>query len=378
MDDLDGSTTALAPVVDSLSAYVIAGAVSSEHVDGEHQTTSRTPAQGIQDGVDAERIGFRRIWLSERLDIKTADVILSGIAARTSRLEVGSGVIAAGTRNPWLTAALGATMQACYGPRFVLGLGRGDKGSFRGSEIQVSSYKRTSDYIDIVRRLWTGEPVTYDGPAGRFDELRLSEPYHGDPPPIWLAGYAFPRGAQLIAEQADGVLLIPMLTPTAVAAAKERIAIACERVGRDPGTVRVAALVVTAPDLDGAETRALAHSRMVTYLTYPGNGETLVEVNGWDPAVLDAVRGHELLRGLKDVPDRVFQRHQLLKVADAVPDEYIRECSAIGTVSECVGSLQRFFDAGADEVAVYGSTPAQNAELVAAWRAHTAQRELHV
>ncbi|MHB8690895.1 MAG: TIGR03857 family LLM class F420-dependent oxidoreductase [Solirubrobacteraceae bacterium] len=378
MDDSGGSTTPLAPVVDSLSAYVIAGAVSSLHVDGEHATTSRTPAQGIQDGIDAERIGFRRIWLSERLDIKTADVILSGIAARTSRLEVGSGVIAAGTRNPWLTAALGATMQTCYGPRFVLGLGRGDKGSFRGTEIQVSSYQRTSDYVDIVRRLWAGERVTYDGPAGRFDELRLSETYHGDPPPIWLAGYAFPRGAQLIAEKADGVLLIPMLTPTAVAAAKERIATACERVGRDPGTVRVAALVVTAPDLDHAETRALAHSRMVTYLTYPGNGETLVEVNGWDPAVLDTVRGHELLRGLKDVPDRVFQRHQLLKVADAVPDEYIRECSAIGTVSECVDSLQRFFDAGADEVAVYGSTPAQNAELVTAWRAHTAQRELHV
>src|ERR1700757_3117393 len=96
----------LAPVVETLSAYVIAGAVSSQHANAEHETSSRTPAQGIQDGVDAERIGFRRIWLSERLDIKTADVILSGIAARTSRLEVGSGVIAAGTRNPWLTAAL--------------------------------------------------------------------------------------------------------------------------------------------------------------------------------------------------------------------------------------------------------------------------------
>ena len=374
MNDLND----LAPVVDSLSAYVIAGAVSSQPAAGEYETMSRTPAQGIQDGVDAERIGFRRVWLSERLDIKTADVILSGIAARTSRLEVGSGVIAAGTRNPWLTAALGATMQACYGPRFVLGLGRGDKGSFRGSEIKVSSYARTAEYIDIVRLLWAGESVTYDGPAGRFDELRLSETYHGDPPPIWLAGYAFPRGAQLIAEKADGVLLIPMLTPSAVAAAKQRIANACERAGRDPSSVRIAALVVTAPNLDDTETRALAHSRMVTYLTYPGNGETLVEVNGWNPSVLDAVRGHELLRGLRDVPDRIFQRHQLLKVAAAVPDKYIRECSAIGSISECVATLQRFVDAGADEIAVYGSTPAQNAELVAAWRAHAANRELNL
>ena len=43
------------------------------------------PAEGIQDGVDAERLGFRRVWLSERYDIKAADVLLSGIAARTER-----------------------------------------------------------------------------------------------------------------------------------------------------------------------------------------------------------------------------------------------------------------------------------------------------
>lgn len=55
-------------------------------------------------------------------------------------------------------------------------------------------------------------------------------------------------------------------------------------------------------------------------------------------------------------------------VASVIPDEYIWDCSAIGTVDECVSNLQRFIDAGADEIVTYGSTPAQNAELVAAWR----------
>jgi probable F420-dependent oxidoreductase len=358
----------LPPVVDDLSAYVIAGAVSSEQVDAEHATTSRTPAQGIADGVDAERIGYRRVWLSERPDIKYADVILSGIAARTTRLEVGTGLIGPTTRHPWFTAALGATMQACYGPRFVLGLGRGDPGFYRGSGIPVASYAAMADYVDIVRRLWAGETISYVGPAGTFEALTFAETYHGPSPPIWFGGLAQPKGARLIAEHFDGVMLGVMMTPGAVRDAVGRIRAECERIGRDPSEIRVVAPVVTAPELDGFETRALAHARLVTYLTYPGHGETLCAINGWDPEVLAAVRGHELFSGLDVVPDLAFQRHQMMDVAARIPDAHIRECSAIGSVGECVATLQRFRDAGADEIATYGSTPAQNAKLVAAWR----------
>src|ERR1700722_7740042 len=81
------TTSELAPVAEDMSAYIIAGAVTSEREETESDTVSRTPAQGIDDGVQAERLGFRRIWLSERIDIKNADVILSGIGARTPRLQ---------------------------------------------------------------------------------------------------------------------------------------------------------------------------------------------------------------------------------------------------------------------------------------------------
>jgi probable F420-dependent oxidoreductase len=362
--EADGVTA----VVEDLSAYVIAGAVRSEQEASEWETVSRTPAQGIEDGVAAERLGFRRVWLSERPDIKQADVILSGIAARTTRLEVATGLIGATTRHPWFTAALGATMQACYGPRFVLGLGRGDPGFYRGSGIKAASYEAMADYISILRRLWAGEAVSYDGPAGTFDALAFAEVYHGPPPPIFFGSIAQPKGARLVAEHCDGVMLGVMMTPGAVRDAVGRIRLECERIGRDPAEIRVVAPVVTAPELDDFEARALAHARLVTYLTYPGHGETLVRINGWDPSVLEAVRGHELFSGLDVVPDLAFQRHQLMDVAARVPDACIAECSAIGSIDECAATLQRFRDAGADEIATYGSTPGQNAKLVAAWR----------
>src|SRR5262249_25709915 len=154
--------TDLAPVVEDMTAFIIAGAVSSEADKFERETEGRTPAQGLDDGVEAERLGFRRIWLSERWGIKQADGIPSGIAARTSRLEVGTGIIGPTTRHPWATAALGATMQACYGERFNLGLGRGDAGAYKGMNIPVCTFEAMLDYVDIYRKLWAGEVVSYE------------------------------------------------------------------------------------------------------------------------------------------------------------------------------------------------------------------------
>ncbi len=213
-------TAELAPVAEDMSAFIVAGAVSSDPSKFERETEGRTPAQGIDDGVAAERLGFRRVWLSERWDIKQADVILSGVAARTSRLEVGTGIIGPTTRHPWAVAALGATMHACYGERFILGLGRGDAGAYRGMGIKVCTFDAMLDYVDIYRKLWAGEVVTYDGPAGSYPHLTVAEPYHGNPPEIWLAGFAHDMGAEAIAKAFDGVILPPLVTPEMVRAAK--------------------------------------------------------------------------------------------------------------------------------------------------------------
>jgi probable F420-dependent oxidoreductase len=355
-------------VVDDLSAYVIAGAVSATQGAVDYESDRRTPAQGIEDAVDAERLGFRAVFLSERWDIKQADVILSGAAARTSRITVGTAMVCPPTRQPWLMAAFAATMQACYGPRFTLGLGRGDNAIWRDMGLRMPGYAEMGDYVDILRRLWRGETVTYDGPAGRYPALAFSEIVPGPPPPVWFGSFARPRGAELLARSFDGVLLPPVLTPEATGNAVQRIRVACARIDRDPKEIRVCQAVITAPDLDDIETRSLAHGRAVGYLQYPGYGETLVEENGWDISVVHELRAHQQLAANAKIADRLYHRHQLLEPAKTIPDGWMTETCAIGSVDECVASLQRFRDAGADEIATYGSTPAQNAKLVEAWK----------
>jgi alkanesulfonate monooxygenase SsuD/methylene tetrahydromethanopterin reductase-like flavin-dependent oxidoreductase (luciferase family) len=144
--------------------------------------------------------------------------------------------------------------------------------------------------------------------------------------------------------------------------------VACERVDRDPAEVRIAVPVVTAPELDEFEAMSISAARLVTYLQYPYYGDKLAEANGWDMEIVNEMRNHPQFQGLTRVADLTFHRHELMGPASVLPEAWIHDTCAIGTVDECVTSLQRFIDAGADEIATYGSTPKQNAAMIAAWR----------
>jgi alkanesulfonate monooxygenase SsuD/methylene tetrahydromethanopterin reductase-like flavin-dependent oxidoreductase (luciferase family) len=66
--------------------------------------------------------------------------------------------------------------------------------------------------------------------------------------------------------------------------------------------------------------------------------------------------------------DQVFHREQLASPAELVPDSWMADSCAIGSVDECVARFRELRAAGVDEIACYGSSPADNAALVAAWR----------
>jgi len=170
------------PVAEDLSAYVISGRVIARPRAARYDTDARSVSQGIQDGVDAERLGFRRVFLSERWNLKEAGVVLGAIAARTSRIDVASGIITTPARHPLHAAGLGATMQAAFGPRFVLGLGRGNPGWLDGAGMKMPTYRALLDYVDILRRLWAGEEVSYDGPPARSPTSRWRTSTRRSPP----------------------------------------------------------------------------------------------------------------------------------------------------------------------------------------------------
>jgi probable F420-dependent oxidoreductase len=357
-------------VIEDLSAYVVAGRVKGVR-GGQFETDQRTPAQGVADGIEAEAVGFRRVFISERWNLKEAGVMLGAIGARTTRIGLGTGLVNAASRHPLHMAALGSTLNAAVGNRFVLGIGRGDTAQLKGTGLRAATFDGLIDYVGIVKRLWDGETVVHDGPAGRYDGLALGDLHEGPRPAVWFGTFGLERAAAAAAECMDGVLLVPNMTPAATSAAVGRLRAACERIGRDPSTLHVAQCVVTAPELDDLETRQIAHARAFTYLQPPGYGESLCRVNGWDRSIVERLSSEVRLGRGDHMADSLYHRSQLVDHARLIPEEWITESCAIGSIDECLHQLRRFRDAGADEIVTYGSTPRQNARLAAAWQKQT-------
>jgi probable F420-dependent oxidoreductase len=316
----------------------------------------RDPAAGLEQAKDAERIGFNRVWLSERYDLKEAAVLCGAFGAVTKEIGIGTALIVDAVRHPLMTGAFGATMQATFGDRFTLGMSRGVRSHLEPLGFRFSSERSFEAYAQTLRTLWSGE---------RSGELQFLDPLCKPPPRLVYGSFANERGARLAARAFDGVLLVPFMTVEAVRNAVKRLRGACAEVGRDPTTLNVSHYIVTAPDFDELEQLAVVNARAVTYLQMPGLGDRIVAANGWDHGPLTVLAKH-FENGLAD---QAFHREQLLEVAASLPGKWMEQGAALGGAQECCDTLQRFFDVGVDEIVFHGSTPVQNEGLARAWRA---------
>jgi 5,10-methylenetetrahydromethanopterin reductase len=355
LDPLDAD--ALAPLVDDVSIWLITG-------------RTKDPGEAITQAVEAERIGFKRVFLSERFDLKDAGALLGGVLARTTRLIAGTGIAAVGARSPLMTASLAATLQAAYGERFVLGLGRSSGPYLAGQGIEELGFQAFEDYFDILRRLFRGETVSYDGPAGRYEALRTVDPCPGKPPELWATSMGGPRATKLAARMADGLILPGFLTTEAVARVVEMVRSERERVDLDPDTFPILLYMIVANDLDETYTHAIAHARFVTYVVgMPVYAKSYITNNGWDETQMQRLLEHPQFQSMsRPTADQEFHRAELLEASKLVPEEWIHETCAIGSTEDCVRKLREYRDAGIDEIGFYGSTPAENAKLIDAWR----------
>lgn len=353
----------LAPVVEDLSLYVQGGRITSA-------------VAVIDDAVEGERLGLYRIWLSERYDLKEAGVLLGGMAARTTRLELGTSALFPRSRPVIVTAALGATFQSAFGPRLTLGLGRSMAAYVRNANLEPLSFGELEDYAELYRRLWAGETVDYDGPLGSYEGLHMADTYDGPPPRIYSVMLGGPKACRVAASRLfDGVYLQPFMTVEAVSNAVTWIREECERIGRDFSEVRIVAPMVSAPEMSEERERAYMHARMVTYIGQPGMLDVYEKLNGWDPSLADPIRNHPLFASDPDRVDHHFHRADLMEVAKLVPDAWVYETSLTGSLSDCVARMQAYKDAGAHEICFYGSRPAENAGLIGAWRRHRSRVE---
>jgi alkanesulfonate monooxygenase SsuD/methylene tetrahydromethanopterin reductase-like flavin-dependent oxidoreductase (luciferase family) len=185
-----------------------------------------------------------------------------------------------------------------------------------------------------------------------------------------------PKASRIAAHPVfDGAAMPNLTTPEAHGRSIEQTLEECERIGRDPSTLHFISPVTTAPGVDEERLRALIGVRIFIYLQLPQLGEMLRKVNGWDLETANRIRNENPYAHLRERVDSAFQREELVEMTKRVPEEWMREAAAVGTVEECVSQLQRYRDAGAHEIDIYSGPPAENAELARAWRAHTSRMQ---
>ncbi len=204
----------------------------------------RCMAEAIREAEAAEAAGFSGFFVGEHHQdrdgfLPSPFVVLAAIAARTSRIRVGTAVLLLPLHHPIRVAEDAATLDVISSGRAVLGVGLGyQEADFRAAGIdRRERVPRFEESVAILRQAWTGQPVRHEGRAFRIDGVRVTPPPLQKPGiPIWIGGWV-PAAVERAGRLGDTLVLGPSFTLEENRALAERYRAAAEAAGRTPQLV---------------------------------------------------------------------------------------------------------------------------------------------
>jgi alkanesulfonate monooxygenase SsuD/methylene tetrahydromethanopterin reductase-like flavin-dependent oxidoreductase (luciferase family) len=128
----------------------------------------------------AEEVGLDGVFVPETPRLFPDPLVtLAALAMTTTRVRLGSLVIVAPFRHPALLARMVADVDRLSGGRLVLGLGIGEtERQFRTIDARWGSVgaRRAAlgEAIEIMTKLWSSQPVTFEGRYYRVDDMRVA------------------------------------------------------------------------------------------------------------------------------------------------------------------------------------------------------------
>lgn len=254
----------------------------------------------------ADALGYDGASLYDLLGIPTLEcwTALSALAAETERIRLIPMVLANLYRHPATLAKMAATLDVISDGRLVLGIGAG------GGEGDHNAYglpypptreraRMLGEAARVIRLLWSGERVSFDGEYYRLDNARCAPaPMQRPSPPLLIGGHGERYLLRVAAQHAD---ITNMRADMSIAehTAKRRVLDEhCRAVGREPAAV------------------SLSHNAHV----FIGKDEAAVERVLADNAARQGVSA-EMFRA---------------SLSNAI----------VGTPPQCVGQLRRYTDYG--------------------------------
>jgi luciferase family oxidoreductase group 1 len=151
-------------------------------------------ARGIEQAQAAEALGFRNVWIAEHHFSTYGYVgrpvqLATYIAAKTTRLRVGTAVIVVPLHHPLVVAEEIATLDLLADGRVDIGLGRGYQYyEFERLGLELDAARRRwNESVDIIVKALEGEPFSYAGRYFTIPETTVfPRPAQRPHPPIWV------------------------------------------------------------------------------------------------------------------------------------------------------------------------------------------------
>jgi alkanesulfonate monooxygenase SsuD/methylene tetrahydromethanopterin reductase-like flavin-dependent oxidoreductase (luciferase family) len=206
--------------------------------------------------------GFTTLWLEDHfqwngaIDNLECLSTLIYLAAAYPRFKIGTLVLGQSYRNPALVAKMAANIQILSGGRMILGLGAG----WKEDEYRAYGYpfpatrvrmEQLEEAVQVIRMLWTQQPVTFEG---RYYQIHDAYCAPGPSPtiPLLIGGGGEQRTLAIVARHADWWNFNSVPAPEyarKVSVLKQH----CERVGRDPSTIKLTYLSTLSAAADSAQ-----------------------------------------------------------------------------------------------------------------------------
>jgi natural product biosynthesis luciferase-like monooxygenase protein len=168
----------------------------------------------------ADELGFDIVWLAEHHFSSygicpSLAVLAAAVARETRRVRIGTAVVIAPFAHPVRIAEEWAMVDVLSNGRLDFGLGRGyQPREFAGLDVSMErTRERFDECLEIIRRAWTEETMSFEGEFYRVPSLRvLPRPIQRPHPPLWTAAVS-PDTYPLAARRGLKILTSPSFTP---------------------------------------------------------------------------------------------------------------------------------------------------------------------
>jgi 5,10-methylenetetrahydromethanopterin reductase len=232
-------------------------------IDIEFNSGAQLPMDAIPELARlAEANGFDCAWGGEANN-KDPTVMLSAIAAVTTRLKIGSAIYHILGRTPATLALQAVGLDELSGGRFLLGIGSSNPtiAKWHG-QILDQPLGQVREYIEIVQSAIRGEKLDFDGKFFTAHNFRMAFKPSERIIPIYLAAFG-PKMTRLAGRIADGVL-INMANPAEIRRISDEVRKGAEEAGKDPAGMQIICKIRCSI----AETSAAARDALSHALTY--------------------------------------------------------------------------------------------------------------